>query len=119
MKYILLLIFLLISSCGKNSIIVNLKNKKSDTAPPLRYYLTNQEYLIDQYDVLEIVDLRLIVPDLENLPIEVESFEAIHHALGNYSKIYQFNRGVLKSGDDCHALIGYCYAYLIFKPRPQ
>ncbi len=112
MKFILFLCFGILISCGKNKIEVNLKPKEI-----LPFYLSNQESLVSDYPVIKKVDLREVVFDLEELPIEYDSFEKIYRSLLSYSKKYRFNRAVLVSGDNCDVPITYCFAYLIYKPK--
>ncbi|MGZ3790144.1 MAG: hypothetical protein ACXVLQ_16545 [Bacteriovorax sp.] len=112
---VLFLLLAILVSCGKNNVLVTIHSPHNvDVAMP-RFFLSNQEALLDRYAIIKKIDLYEVLPHLDSLPIEYDSFIEIRDVLKIEAIKYNANRAVLKKTNDCMAQVGYCEAYLILK----
>lgn len=115
---IALLILILLGSVACK---VNTEVEKSVINPPpsqessyeTNFFLTTQENLLDNFAVIKQVNLYEYIPDLNELPIEYDSFAKVYNVLKEDAQTFNANRAVLKKDENCVAQIGYCEAYFI------
>ncbi len=113
---LLTLIFL-----GSVSCKVNTEVEKSVFNPPpsqessyeTSFFLSTQENLLDKFEIIKQVNLYEYIPDLNELPIEYDSFAQVYNVLKEDAQALNANRAVLKKDENCVAQIGYCEAYFI------
>lgn len=115
---------LLTTSCG-NKTEIFLKDKKSSVSKyeKDRFYLyvgsdyVGSEDILTRYQVVRAVNLYDIVPELDSLDIESDSFYLIIDRLKENSIDVPYNYGAIIKSDDCFAPIGYCKAYILKKVK--
>lgn len=111
---ILILSAMVLASCGRGDLKVKLKEGPStDNKQTKRFRMSTQESLIDKYPVMEEVDLYELVPHLDSLPIDYDSFMEIYHALELKGTTIQSRYVILKKDPSCTSDVGYCHAVFI------
>lgn len=108
----LFILILTLNSCGKGSINV-LLNKPDVLKTKMVFRMSTQEKLLDRYSIAASINLYEILPELDSLPIEYESFAQVYSALKEQGEIYSSHYAVLIKTDSCASQIGYCEAYLL------
>lgn len=107
---------LFIVSCGNKS---SLNFSQSGFDPSTYHYerpfaMSTNEKLLDDHQIIKKVDLYELIPDLDSLPLEQESFFEVYDNLKLGAE--EFSKYVvLKKTADCQSQIGYCEAYYIKK----
>jgi hypothetical protein len=113
---ILLCMGLFFVSCGKKSALAFSHNESDPTTYHYErpFAMSTNEKLLDDHVIIKKVDLYELIPDLDTLPLEKESFFEVYDNLKlnaeDYSKYV-----VLKKTAGCMSQIGYCEAYYIKK----
>lgn len=112
-RWIALLILLpTLNSCGKGTIDVFL-NKPQIFKKKMVFRMSTQEKLLERYPVAASINLYELLPELDSLPIDYDSFAQVYNALKQQGEIYSSHYAVLVKTDSCSSQIGYCEAYLL------
>lgn len=108
----LLTISLIIVSCGKD--FINKDDLDDSTGGNVRLFqMSTNEKLILNNKVVKIVNLYDILPHLDSLPLEKESFFEVYDNLALNQNLYKSKTVVLVKTTDCLTPIGYCQAYYL------
>jgi hypothetical protein len=109
---ILLFAITLTTSCGKESFVSFKKESLPETEYSRTFQMTTNKNLLLRYKAVHVIDLREVIADFDNLPIEQESFQEIYDLLKMDQDRYSRTTVLIKS-PDCEALVGYCKAVYI------
>ncbi len=107
-------LFSVLASCGKSNIEVtkfelNTQNSNDKDS----FYMSTNEDLVSEYEIVERINLYDIVPHLNDLLIRKESFWEIQEAIQKVAKLFNSNYAVIVKDSNCTAVIGYCNAYVL------
>lgn len=107
----------MVTACGKHNLKIKIFDDQKVSYAKDSFYMSTNEDLVEKYGYFKKINLYDLIPHLNDLPIEKESFWEIQDALEIEAIDLASNYAVILKSPDCSAQVGYCEAYIIKRLR--